>query len=83
MSALQWIALVILTTGCIIQRIGYPDDQEKATKNRDSQNVPNNQDLTNLLEYVLRKTEIFWIILQVHLRLLLVEQINMNYVSRI
>ena len=70
---MQWIALVILTSGCIIQRIGYPHDQEKPNQNHDSQNAKNDKDLKNLLEYVLRKTEIFWIILQVHLRIILDE----------
>ena len=62
---MQWIALAILTVGCIIQRLSFSDDPVKTNRNLGSQNIQHSQDLKDLLLYVLSKTEILWIFLQV------------------
>ena len=49
----------------MIQRLSFSDDPVNTSHNLGSQNTQHSQDLKNLLLYVLSKTEMFWIVLQV------------------
>ena len=67
---LQWVALFILTIGVIVQRVSFFDDKVEKDLTKEN-NVTNSENLPvianheNLLQFILGKTEMLWILLQV------------------